>query len=147
MSARFTNIYIHLVWGTKYNRRTLDGDVEPFVHDKLFEYGRELDLQPLAAEGAWDHVHSFFEWNATVAVADAVQTLKSKIAVKWNEPIREGERDAELLDWRVGYGAVSTGYGDVDRVIDYIDRQKERHRDNETWKSFERLDTRGRQLR
>ena len=139
MSSHLTKLYIHLVWRTKCNRRTLTGDLADFVETKLREYGRELDLRPLAVGPAYDHVHAYYEWNTTTAVADAVGAMKSKTTVKWNTPIRNGERSGSMLEWQAGYGAVSTRHSDIPTVQEYVDNQEERHKLNKTWAPFERL--------
>ncbi|MFB6352187.1 MAG: IS200/IS605 family transposase [Bradymonadaceae bacterium] len=139
MASHFTKIYIHLVWRTKDNRRTLTGDLAQFVETKLHEYGRKRDLEPLAIGPAYNHVHAYYEWDVKVAVADTVRALKSKTTVKWNKPVRNGERDGPLLEWQTGYGAVSTRRSDVEVVRAYVDNQDERHRRDETWAPFEQL--------
>lgn len=135
----YCEIYIHLVWRTKFSRRVLSGDLEMFVHRRLREIGTELELTPLAVNSAWDHVHAFYRWRASVAVETAVRTLKSKTAVEWNNGLRRGEHVGEELKWQTGYGAVSTWMNDVRVVQDYVDSQKEHHRKDETWTPFEKV--------
>ncbi|QDG50134.1 IS200/IS605 family transposase [Persicimonas caeni] len=135
----YCEIYIHLVWRTKYSRRILSGDLELFVHQRLREIGKELDLTPLAVNSAWDHVHSFYRWHASTAVERAVRVMKSKTAVEWNKGLRNGEHRGEELKWQVGYGAVSTWMEDMRVVQNYVDKQKEHHRDEEVWTPFEKV--------
>jgi REP element-mobilizing transposase RayT len=136
----FCEVYIHLVWRTKYSRRILGGELELLVHERLREIGRDLDLSPLAVDSAWDHVQSYFRWHPSVAISDAVRTMKSKTAVEWNNPLRAGQRNGETLKWQIGYGAISTRRSDVLVVQDYIDTQKQRHRRNEVWAPFEQVE-------
>ena len=136
----FCEIYIHLVWRTKHNRRTLGGALERFAHRRLREIGESLRLDTLAIDSAWDHIHAYFRWHPSTAVADAVRTMKSKTSGEWNNPIPNGTRTGDRLYWQTGYGAVSTRKSDVPMVQRYVDTQKQRHRHDATWEPYERID-------
>lgn len=137
MSKSYIELYVHLVWKTKKARRILSDELELFVHERLRDIGRNLDLVPLAVDSAWDHVHALYRWRPDRTVADSVRRMKSKTAVEWNRPIRNGERDGPLIEWQTGYGAIGIRRSDVERVQTYIDHQKQRHRRDETWHPFE----------
>jgi REP element-mobilizing transposase RayT len=136
----FSEVYIHLVWRTKYSRRILGGELEIFVHQRIREIGCEFKLTPLAVGSAWDHVHAYFRWRLNAAISDVVGAMKSKIAVEWNNSRRDGRRKGDKLRWQVGFGAVSTRRSDVRVVQNYVDTQKQRHRRHRVWEPFERVE-------
>lgn len=136
----FCEIYVHLVWRTKYSRRILNGELELFVHRRLREIGEELSLSPIAVNSAWDHVHSYYRWSPLIAVAEGVRILKSKTAVEWNKSIRSGKRFGRELKWQRGYGAVSTRKSCVPSVQNYIATQKKRHQKQRVIERFERVE-------
>ena len=131
----FCEIYIHLIWRTRFNKPILGGDLELFVHRRMREIGEELKLNPLAVGSAWNHIHSYFRWHPSVAVSDAVRLMKSQTATEWNK-----EYGSDQLRWQIGYGAVSTRTSDVATVQQYVDDQKSHHQHDKIWDAFERIE-------
>ncbi len=131
----YLDIYIHLVWRTRYNRPILKGPLEQFVHSRLREIAEDLDATPIAVNSAWNHVHGLFQWNASLSIADVVREMKSRTAVEWN---RRDSPNGPTLRWQAGYGAVATRRRYVTRVTEYIRNQKHHHRTNDLFDELER---------
>ena len=123
----YTEIYVHLVWRTKFHRPLLKGDVEQFVHSRLREIADDLGISPVAVNSAWNHVHGLFRWNASRAITDVVGEMKSRTAWEWNRRRRPGQ---PKLRWQVGYGAISTRRRCVPHITRYIRNQKHHHRND-----------------
>ncbi|MBA2661030.1 MAG: IS200/IS605 family transposase [Bradymonadaceae bacterium] len=136
MSQTFHQVFLHLVWSTRKRQRLLIDDLEDFVHRRIREIADELDLDVLAINSAWDHIHVLVEWNTHVAIADAVREFKSRVTVEWNALARDSGA-GRLLKWQRGYGVVSVRKSDVPRVAEYIRLQKERHANRRVWDVYE----------
>ncbi len=133
MTKSRVEVYLHLVWRTKFNRRVLSGELECFVHQRIGEIADEIGLPCLAVNSAWDHVHVLLRWNKAVAISNAVQEIKARTAREWNaqnEPVA-------ALRWQSGYGAISVSPSSVSTVRAYIFDQKRRHREDRTIDSLE----------
>jgi REP element-mobilizing transposase RayT len=139
MAHRFFQVYIHLVWRTKFNRPVLTGELELFVHRQMRTLGTSLKLDPLAVNSAWNHTHSLFGWHPSVAIADAVRQMKSCIASEWNAGVDAGIYKGPRLEWQVGYGAISIRRCAIPIVARYIENQKEHHRSHRLSVDFERV--------
>ena len=141
MARRFyVRVYIHLIWRTKHSRSLLSRPVEDHVHRCLREFGKEMGLRPLGVNSAWDHTHSLFGWNSTVALSTAVKRLKGRTSCEWNKKIDAGDIEGPRLEWQRGYGAVSIHRSDIKATLRYIDRQKRHHAQPTCdclWREFE----------
>lgn len=73
--------------------------------------------------GVEDHVHLLVKLRPDKAVSDVLRELKANSS-GW---MRDVFPDAADFSWQSGYGAFTAGESQVDRVKNYIARQKEKH--------------------
>jgi putative transposase len=125
----FTQLTYHVVFGTKYRRPSITGD----IRDRLYEYiGGTLRAKKghlIEIGGMADHVQLLAHLSPTLAIADVIRDLKATSSGWLNEmPDRP-----QHFEWQKGYGAFSVSYSHVETVQTYIRNQEEHHRT----KSFE----------
>jgi putative transposase len=124
MSHNYTNLLLHVVFGTK--------DRRPIVHDslrvRLFEYmagfARKEFGGSLAVGGTADHVHGLILLPPTKTVADILRDWKS-LSSKWVHETFPTEAD---FAWQEGYAAFSVSRSNVPKVASYIQSQPEHHK-------------------
>ncbi len=124
MSHSYTKILIHCVFSTKRRRRWLSGDVSDHLNAYLAGVAREHRLHLIRAGGIADHRHLLLELPASVALCDAVRTLKANSS-RW---LRQTYPDCQSFEWQGGYSAFSVSISSRDSVIAYIDCQQDHHR-------------------
>ena len=115
---------VHVVFSTLERRPLIKDDVQNRLHPYIGGIARENDMAALAVGGVADHVHVLLSLSRTIAVAKAMQLLKSGSS-KWlneNFPALRG------FAWQEGYGAFSVSISQRDRVADYIHLQPEHHK-------------------
>src|SRR5271157_4741628 len=119
MSHTYTSTLFHVVFSTKERRRAI---AEP---PKLWAYvagvARNLHYDARAVGGTENHVHILLRLPGQVAVAEAVQKLKSNSS-RW---LRQ---NGTWTGWQKGYGAFSVSASNVDAVRLYIQNQPGHHR-------------------
>ncbi len=119
----FARLTYHIVFATKYRRRTIKDDVQ----ERLYEYvggtlrGKKGHLIEIG--GIEDHVHILASLSPTVAVADVIRDVKASSS-KWMSE----ERHLNAFEWQKGYGAFTVSYDRVEAICNYIRNQKEHHR-------------------
>ena len=120
----YTQFNIHLVFVVAKREPV----ITPFFEKRLYEYlGGLLKAKghyPLAINGYFDHVHLFFELNPTQSISDLVRDLKTNSS-RW---INDNRFLPGVFRWQEGYGGFSYARSQRDKVIGYIERQKEHHR-------------------
>lgn len=123
MAQSFTNLIYHIVFSTK--------DRQPLITDKhqsrLYEYIgmtiRGLGGISLAINGTEDHVHLLAKLRPDKALSDVLRDLKAN-ASGWMHDVLPDIKD---FSWQRGYGAFTVSQSNVEKVQDYIARQKEHH--------------------
>ena len=115
--------YIHIIFSTKYREEL----IYPPAEDELYAYlggeCKRLDCQPIRIGGYTDHVHVLCKLSQKIALMKLVEQIKSHSS-KWMKTKRD---DLINFYWQDGYGAFSVNPAEVERVITYIENQKEHH--------------------
>ena len=115
--------YIHIIFSTKYREEL----IYPPAEDELYAYlggeCKRLDCQPIRIGGYTDHVHVLCKLSQKIALMKLVEQIKSHSS-KWMKTKRD---DLINFYWQDGYGAFSVNPAGVERVITYIENQKEHH--------------------
>ncbi len=128
MSDTFSSLTYHFVFSTKDRLPLMTRD----VCEKLFPYiggiVRNLGGTVVAVGGMPDHLHLVSTLPTSIAIADAIRTIKAN-ASKWiNEHFTTSK-----FGWQRGYGAFSISRSMVPIVVEYVRNQARHHRD----RSFE----------
>ena len=71
--------------------------------------------------GVEDHIHLLLQFPATIAVADAIRTIKTNSSGWMSDQIGK-------FAWQEGYGAFSVSKSNMPAVIRYIQNQERHHR-------------------
>ena len=120
----FTQLTYHIVFATKYRRRTIRDD----TRERLYEYiGGTLRAKKgslIEIGGVADHVHILARLSPSLAVADVVRDVKANSS-KW---MNEQTETKSPFEWQKGYGAFTVSYSNVQAVRTYIRNQEEHHR-------------------
>ncbi|MEZ4883664.1 MAG: IS200/IS605 family transposase [Chitinophagales bacterium] len=119
----FHQIWIHLVWSTKYRNPLLNKPIRKrvfqFMRHKANEHEYTIDL----INGVEDHVHCLICLKPTEALSDVVKNIKGSSS-RW---VNEMQLTDEHFTWQVGYGAISVSPRNVQQVRNYILKQEENH--------------------
>ena len=134
----FWRLHYHLVWATR-DRLPLIGESDEQAIRRSFELTyADLDLIPHAEGFMPDHVHLAVSIPPKVAVSEAVRRLKGASANAVNAR-GDGVR-SEDFRWQGDYGAFSFGDSALERVVDYVQNQRELHAAGRLWAKLEQAD-------
>jgi REP-associated tyrosine transposase len=73
-----------------------------------------------AIGGVEDHIHLLLQFPATIAIAEAVKTIKANSSGWMSDEIGR-------FGWQAGYGAFSVSQSNIAAVVKYIQNQKQHH--------------------
>ena len=120
----FTKLSYHVVFGTKFRRKTIQSDFSERMYEFIGGIIRRQKGVLFEIGGIEDHIHILLSISPTIAVSDAVRELKAASS-KWvNElPDRIGK-----FEWQKGYGAFTVSHSQIDAVREYVSGQAEHHR-------------------
>ncbi|MDP3642363.1 MAG: IS200/IS605 family transposase [Bacteroidota bacterium] len=123
MGQSLSQMYIHLVFGTKGRMLYLTPAIEKRVHAYMAGTLQQYESPALIINSVPDHVHILFRLSKNYALAKVVEEVK-KESSKWIKTIEGGTK---LFKWQIGYGAFSVSSSKVETVKRYIKNQKEHH--------------------
>ncbi|WP_138431661.1 IS200/IS605 family transposase [Fodinibius saliphilus] len=123
MSNTYSQIYIHLVFSTKYRAPSLKQDFEHQLQSYIRDHAEDQELKILAIGGTQTHLHILLTMPPKFPVSKAAQIIKGSSS-RW---LNKYHFDKEKFRWQKGYGAFSINKSLLPTTINYIKRQKEHH--------------------
>lgn len=126
MSHTYSSNRVHVVFGTKERRPSIDDEFQPKLWAYMAGIAHNQGFEAVIIGGVRDHVHALLLLPPTMPLAKAVQFLKGSSS-KW---INETKGP---FAWQEGYGAFSVSASQTPDVVRYIQNQREHHEK----KSFE----------
>ncbi|HEV3145981.1 MAG TPA: IS200/IS605 family transposase [Gemmataceae bacterium] len=124
MAHSYTNLLVHIVFGTKNREPRLQKPilerVLPFIASGIKDHGGI----PLELNGVADHVHILAKVRQDRALSDLLRDIKA-CSSGW---IHKNIPELQSFAWQAGYGAFSIGQSQIEAVRRYIQNQEEHHR-------------------
>ncbi|KAA3624969.1 MAG: IS200/IS605 family transposase [Bacteroidetes bacterium] len=124
MPNTYSQIYLHNVWSPKYREALIRPNFEIEVYKYITGVVKELGHLLIRINGMPDHIHVLIRLKPHIAPSKLVQLVKQNSS-KWIN--QQGFLNQEFK-WQRGGGIFSVNPSHVDKVIKYIDNQKEHHR-------------------
>ena len=120
----YVSSYFHCVFSTNERRRLITPELQARLWPFLGGIARQNQMKAIAIGGVEDHVHLLLSLPSTMAVAKALQLIKSGSS-KW---VHEKFPEHRLFAWQEEYGAFSVSVSQLDKTIAYIKGQEAHHR-------------------
>jgi len=124
MSQSLSQIYIHLIFGTKYRDHLIKEDIAPDLHAYMASILKKSGCSAIIINSVPDHVHLLFRLSKKIALTTVIEQVK-KGSSKWMkiQPVVSNQ-----FYWQRGYGAFSVSGSKVYVVSKYIANQREHHK-------------------
>jgi putative transposase len=124
MGQSLSQLYVHLIFGTKNRTQWLGNDIRETLNAYLVGILQNQDCPSVITRAVADHVHILLRQARTAALARIVEEAK-RSSSKW---IKSQPGQAAVFAWQRGYGAFSVSASMVPTVVAYIEGQEEHHR-------------------
>jgi putative transposase len=124
MGQSLVKNYLHIVFSTKHRVPLIHNTVEKELHAYLGGICKNLECHPIIIGGYTDHIHILCMLSKKITLMKLLEEVKSHSS-KW---VKTKGEEYKRFYWQNGYGAFSVNPSQVDRVINYIAKQKEHHR-------------------
>ena len=121
-------LYYHLVWTTKNRYPYLTSDKEKRIYPYIINKAIALDSIIHSIGGIEDHVHLITSIPPKLSIADFVKNIKGSSAHFYNKIFA----DEAKFSWQEGYGVFSLGGKQLETAVNYVNNQKEHHRNQTT---------------
>ncbi len=133
MGRHALRIYLHIVWATWDRLPLITPDVERRLHRVIAGEAIKLGCTIIAINGMPDHVHLLVKFPATLSVAQLMKQVKGVSSYFANHVLQLSER----FKWQRHYGVFAVSRWDLDKIINYIKKQKRHHQFNRLFPEWE----------
>jgi len=120
---RAYQLYAHVTWHTWKRVGCVDETTVEDVKRAVAHACRETGVHLLRGAVLADHVHLVVSYRPSTRLSDFIRLAKCVTALRANR------RVPGAVKWARGFFATSYHRRDLARVVDYVSRQLERHRD------------------
>jgi REP element-mobilizing transposase RayT len=131
MSHTYCCSLFHCVFSTKERCKTIVPEIQPRLWAFMGGIARNHEMKALGIGGMEDHVHILLSLPTSLAIAKAMQEIKSASSRWMHESCGMGS-----FDWQEGYGAFSIGWAQMSATLAYIERQGQHHRTRDFQSEF-----------
>ncbi len=134
MPDSFVANRVHCVFSTKNRARMIPSQLQPRLWSFMAGIARQNGITPISVGGFDDHAHVLIAVPATMALAKAMQLIKTGSSKWCNQNFGNGR-----FEWQAGYCATSVSTSLLDKTKAYIRNQPQHHRRRgfaEEWRLF-----------
>jgi REP element-mobilizing transposase RayT len=124
MAQSLAQVYIHLVFHTKYSSVTIREEDLPALFAYIDGIIVNKNAMVIQIGGVPNHIHILCTLPRTISMADFVEDIK-KCSSKWMKTIAPYYSE---FAWQGGYAVFSVSASGVEKVKAYVQNQKEHHR-------------------
>ena len=124
MSQSLSQLYVHIIFHTKYNQPLIGADVEEELYAYIGGIIKANNSIPIKINGIEDHIHILATMSKNIALSKFVEEIKRNSS-RWIKT--KGEK-YHSFSWQGGYAGYSVSQSIVERVKKYIENQKEHHK-------------------
>ncbi|HSK12357.1 MAG TPA: IS200/IS605 family transposase [Phnomibacter sp.] len=131
----YRQIYLHLVFGTKYREPTILEEHEKELYKYIWGIVEGHQCKLYRINGMPDHIHIFSDLHPSVSIDNYVKDIK----IASNKWMKESGLFPDFKAWQSGYGAFTIHHSRKDSLIEYIINQKEHHKVETFEAEYQRL--------
>jgi putative transposase len=124
MSNTYTQLYVQIVFSPKGRQNLINEQIKNNVYGYITGIIKNKNQKLLIINGMPDHVHIFLGFSPELSISDLVRDIKSNST----EYINKEKLIPGKFSWQSGYGAFTYSKSQVEKVVNYIQRQEEHHR-------------------
>jgi REP element-mobilizing transposase RayT len=123
MSQSLTQLYVHLVFSTKYRKHLILPEIQTELYNYIGGILNNIECTPIQIGGITDHIHILLCLSKKITLIKMVEEVK-RSSSKW---LKIKHPELSEFYWQNGYGAFTVGYTQIDSVIKYIQNQQQHH--------------------
>ncbi|MCK5847379.1 MAG: IS200/IS605 family transposase [Bacteroidales bacterium] len=124
MANTYTQIYLQFVFAVKGRQCLLQDSFREELHKYISGIIEKRNQKLIAINSVEDHMHIFIGFGTTMSTAALLHDIK----MNSSKFIERNNWVKGKFAWQSGYGAFSYSRSHIDRVVKYINNQKEHHR-------------------
>lgn len=132
----YWRLFYHLVWSTRYREPVIDERIETIVRRAINGLAAEKGATIYAIGVMPDHIHVALSIPPKYSISEVVNILKGSSSHLLGHELATPEES--WPGWQSEYGVISFSEKSLNRVMDYVNHQREHHGSNTLIAGLER---------
>jgi putative transposase len=124
MANTYTQLYVQIIFSPAGRQNLISEHIKNDIYKYITGIIKNKNQKPMIINGMPDHVHIFIGLSPDISISDLVRDIKSNST----SYINEEKLIAGKFSWQKGYAAFTYSKSQVEKVVNYIQRQEEHHR-------------------
>ena len=133
MGQNIVEVTLHFVWATWDRLPLIEPDMERALYRYITAVCQNDRCDVLAVGGMPDHMHLLVRFGTTISISDLMRHVKGGSSRFVSDTLCPGK----WFRWQASYGVFAAEPKNRDKLISYINCQKQHHADGTTWPSTE----------
>lgn len=133
MRSTYTELYMHLIWGTWDRLPLITVDVEAKLYAAMNAKIQDLKCELVAIGGIDQQVHLLIRLHPMIAISDLVKEIKGSSSHFMTHVLAPNG----FFKWQGSYSAFTLRKSDAPQLIAHIDNQKQHHQSCTTIAAWE----------
>ncbi len=133
----FWDMYYHIVWATHGRSHFITPKLEETLFGLVKHKSQMLNCPIHAINSMPNHIHVVVSINPSLAVMQWGKHIKGFSSYQINQ--------LDILEdhfrWQSGYGSITYGRKALPNILEYVQKQKQRHANDDVYQYLERIDT------
>ena len=131
----YTQILYHIVLRTKQSEHSIAQENVSSLYKYIWGIIKNKKGKLYRINGMEDHIHILSDLHPSIALADFVKSIKVATSL-W---LKQSADFPDFQGWGEGYAAFTYSYKEKEVLINYIKKQQEHHKKENTIEELKRL--------
>jgi putative transposase len=133
--SSYRQIYYQIVFGTKHRKPTLTQKHDVQLYKYISGIIKNKKCKLYCINGVEDHIHILCDIHPCVRLSELVKDIKVASSI-W---LKETGLFPDFEGWQEGYGAFTYSIRERNKIIGYINKQKQHHAREVFYDEYKRL--------
>ena len=131
----YTQVVYHIILRTKHSEPSIAQENISSLYQYIWGIIKNKKGKLYRINGIEDHIHILYNLNPSIALADFVKSIKVATSL-W---MKQSDDFPDFQCWEEGYAAFTYSYKEKYVLINYIKKQQEHHKKENTKDELMRL--------
>ena len=133
MQRSKVEVYLHFAWATWHRESLINSTIERPLYRCIEMEAMRMGCKILAIGGIPDHIHLVMKIPSTCAISQLMKHIKGVSSTF----ARDLTGNQNYFGWQDNYGVLSISYRNLNKIIQYVQQQKQHHQTGELWPEAE----------
>lgn len=124
MANTYTQLYVQIIFSPLGRQNLINKNIKDNIYKYITGIVKNKNQKLMIINGMPDHVHMFLGLTPDISISDLVKDIKTGST----NFVNEEKLIFGKFSWQHGYGAFTYSKSQIEKVVEYINKQEEHHK-------------------